>query len=219
VRFVCFAIAFAAVAASAAAQTPAGSAAAASPTSRLFIGATAGVAAVQKVGGVVDGQIGYGVTDRVNLLGEVSWMQNVVTRRRLDVADSVGTFLQSSQGKAATSTVEAPAVYMGAAFRMDLTGGPIRPYFIVGGGVARLSYQPTFTLGGSDVTTSLPQYGVTLGSDLTGEVTKPAVTGAFGVIFDQRRWYVDAAFRLTSIQTEGQATNVIRAGGGIGVRF
>jgi hypothetical protein len=218
VRHVWFVLIFGALAAPAAAQTAA-SGTSAAPSGRLFLGAGAGVAAVQNVGGVVDGQIGYKLTSRADVIGEVSWMQDIVTRRRLNVASDVSSFLQASQGKPATSTVEAPAVYTGASLRLQLARGTMRPYVSVGGGVARLSLQPTFTLAGSDVTTSLPQYGVTLGSDLTGEVTKPAVTGAVGLMFDRHRWYVDGALRLTSIQTEGQATNVIRVGAGIGVRF
>jgi hypothetical protein len=54
---------------------------------------------------------------------------------------------------------------------------------------------------------------------LTGEVTKPAFGGGIGVLVDQGRWYVDVGVRVTSIQTDGQPTNVIRAGGGIGIKF
>ena len=41
--------------------------------------------------------------------------------------------------------------------------------------------------GGSNVTSTLPQYGVTLGSDLTGTLTEPAVSAGFGVRTSQTR--------------------------------
>jgi hypothetical protein len=186
----------------------------------LSIGATAGAGAVQKVGGVFGGEIGIRVTDQFEVLAEGTWMQNVVTRRRLDVAATVASFLQSSQGGTASSTIEAPAFYTGGGFRFVLTKqGRVRPYVTAGAGVARVSLQPKFTLAGSDVTANLTQYGITLGSDLTGDVTKAAFTGGVGVRMLQGRWYIDGDFRVTNIQTEGQATRVIRAGAGFGLRF
>jgi hypothetical protein len=187
---------------------------------RVFIGGIGGASAVQKIGGMVGGEVGVQVTDRVGVLAEGVWLQNVVTRRRLDVAQTVAVFLHASQGGAATSTIVAPAFYSGGAVRVEFpTHGRVHPYITGGAGMARIALRPTFTLGGADVTTNLAQYGVTLGTDLTGEVTKPAFSVGFGVRLTQARWYVDATIRMTSIHTEGQNTNVTRAGAGIGVRF
>ncbi len=76
-----------------------------------------------------------------------------------------------------------------------------------------------FTLGGSDITTSLATYGVTLGSDLTGAVSKLAFTGGLGVLDDRGRLSFDAGIRLTSVQTEGQKTNILRGQLGVAYRF
>jgi hypothetical protein len=185
-----------------------------------FLGGSAGVGAVQNVGVLAGGELGYGVTDRIDLLGEVTWMQDVVTRRRLGFASTVASYLQSSQGGTATGTIKAPATYGGAALRIMLaTQGRVQPYFTVGGGVAQVTYNPTFTVGNTDVTATLPQYGVTLGSDVTERVTNAAVMGGLGVRLLQDRWYVDGAFRVTSIRTTGQATNVARASATFGLRF
>ena len=100
-------------------------------------------------------------------------------------------------------------------------GGPraFRPYVLAEAGVARVVLQPAFTLAGADVTTSLPQYGVSLGADLTGSVTKPAFTAGIGFVKATGAWQLDAGVRVTTIQTEGQSTNVLRALVGISRRF
>ncbi len=96
---------------------------------------------------------------------------------------------------------------------------PMRPYaqFVVGG--ARLERKPTFTLGGTDVTGSLSQYGVTLGADLTGRDSHAAVGGGFGLLMPIQKWYLDIGYRVMSIQTTGQATTVNRFHVGFGARF
>ena len=137
----------------AAAQTPAP---AASSAGHMFFGLTGGVEAVQNVGGSFGGEVGYSVTDMIDVFGEATWLQDVVTRRKLDVAKQIATFLQTSQGKTATSNVTAPGFYTGAGARLTLMNtGAIHPYFAIGAGVAHITINPTFTLSGSDVTTSL----------------------------------------------------------------
>src|SRR4029079_3659347 len=127
-------------------------------------------------------------------------------------AETIAAYLQTSQGKPATGTLEVPAFMAGGGVRfMLMKPGHITPYFSATAGAARMSKRPTFTLAGTDVTSSLPSYGVTLGSDLTGEETKAAFGGSLGVIVDQGRWYIDGGLRFTSIQTVGKATNVVGA--------
>ena len=190
------------------------------PAGKLSIGGAAGVGAVQNVGPTAAGTLTVRLTDRIEAIGEGVWMKDVAPRRRIETAETVAAYLQTSQGKSASGTLEIAAVFTGAGARIMLTrSGHIRPYVAVTAGVARLTLRPAFVLSGANVTTSLPQYGVTLGSDLTGETTKPAFTGGFGVLVDQGRWYIDAGGRVTSIQTEGQAIKVLRAGGGIWFKF
>lgn len=187
---------------------------------KLSIGAIGGVGAVQKAGGLAGGELDFRLSNRLTAIGEGLWLQNVVTRRRLDLAAAVASSMQTTQGKTATGTVEAPSFYAGGGVRLDLTThGTWRPFVSFTGGIARITLQPTFTLGGSDVTTSISTYGVTLGEDLTGESTEPAFSGAFGVRMLHGRWYVDGAVGVIAIQTPDQATNVVRASAGFGLRF
>jgi hypothetical protein len=189
-------------------------------TGTLSLGVSAGAGAVQKVGGMLGGELAYQVNDQIEVLGEAVWMQDVVTRRRLDVAATIATFLQTSQASAATSTVAAPALYTGGAVRyMVSKSGSVRPFVTFGAGMARVAFNPTFTLAGANVTPTLSVYGVTLGNDLAGHVTKPAFTGGAGVRMVHGPWSVLASVQLTAIRTDGQGTNAIRAGAVIGRRF
>jgi hypothetical protein len=187
---------------------------------RWYIGGMAGGQAVQTLGGQVGGELGVRLNDRIEIFGEAAWLQNVITRRRIQTAQTVAAFLQQTQGSAASATISAPAGYGGAGVRVMLTdGGSLRPYVIGEAGVARVTLRPAFMLGGTNVTTQLPQYGVTLGSDLTGQFTKSAFGAGAGVLVPRGTWYIDGSVRLTSIRTDGQPTNVIRFGVGIGRRF
>jgi hypothetical protein len=189
-------------------------------TGTLSLGVMAGAGAVQNLGGLVGGELGYQVNDQVEVLGEVVWLQNVVTRRRLDVATQIATFLQTSQGSTATSTINAPALFFGGAVRYMLSkSGSVRPFVTFGAGLARVTYNPKFTLGGANVTPTLSTYGVTLGSDLDGTVTKPAFTGGAGIRMVQGKWYFLASVQLTSIQTDQQAARAIEVGAGLGMSF
>ena len=180
----------------------------------------AGAGSVHKAAGLLGGQLGFRLSDRIDIVGEGVGLLDVVSRQRLDMANLVGTYLQASQGGAVSSTVKAPAFYAGGGLHLMLTGVQrVRPFVAVGAGMARVTLQPAFTLGGADVTASLPQYGVTLGSDLTGSSTKPAFAGGVGVRIAQGRWGIDADVGVISIRTPGSPTNVLRTSVGLGFGF
>jgi opacity protein-like surface antigen len=185
-----------------------------------YVGASTGIAAVERVGGEFAGEVGFRVWRNLDISGEVGWFQDVVTRRRLDLAATLATFLQQTQGKTATSDVEAPATYGSVNFRWVFESQRmVRPYAVFGVGGARVELNPTFTLGGTDITDALLQYGVTLGADLTGHSSHAAITGGGGVLLPFGKYYADVNYRLTSIMTESQSTNVSRVNFGFGLRF
>jgi hypothetical protein len=193
--------------------------AAASSDGGFFIGGTIGIGTVRKTAGLGGGELGFHLDDRTDVFGEGVAMQNVVTRERIDMAQRVGAFLQTSQGGAATGAVKAPAFYAGGGLRvMLMTEGRVRPFVTVGAGMARTALRPVFTLGGSDITARLPQYGVTLGSDLAGEQTNAAFSAGAGVRALQGRWYIDGGIRLINIRG-AQPANVIGASAGFGLNF
>ena len=99
------------------------------------------------------------------------------------------------------------------------TAGTLRPYVLGGGGVASVKQDVAFTVGGTDVTSNLPQLGVTLGSDLSGTFTKPMVVAGGGVMWPWQRLVVDLQYRYGRIFADDGGINVSRAGVGIGFRF
>ena len=50
--------------------------------------------------------------------GVLDRLQDVVTRRRLDVATTIATYLHSTQGATVSSSVKAPAFYTGGGVRI-----------------------------------------------------------------------------------------------------
>ena len=211
---------------SAAAQTPAPSQAqqTSSPSMNLFyVGANTGIAVVEKVGGVFGAEAGGRVWKNLDIVAELAWMQNIVTRHTLDNATTVANYLQTTQGKPATSDVTVPAFYFGAGARWvfektDLGG--FRPYVIMTLGSTHTNIKSTFTLNGTDVTNSLPQYGVTLGSDLAGTANNFTVSPGAGVVRSlNTSWYADLGVRLVSVSMQDQHANVVRLVIGGGYKF
>jgi hypothetical protein len=191
---------------------PAAAQTVAAPESQWFLGGTGGAAAVQNIGGAYGGEIGARVTDRLNIFGEFLGQADIATRRRIGTAMSVATVLQASQGVAATGTVKAPAgLFVGGLRYVFHQGGDLR-FFVEGvGGVARVTFQPRFTLAGADITSQLAQFGVTLGADLAGTTTKAAFGGRIGLELQRGAWYVGGKIGLVSIRTPSQPSNVIQA--------
>jgi opacity protein-like surface antigen len=112
-------------------------------------------------------------------------------------------------------------------YLIPVGGAKFEPYVMVGFGVAKVRKDVAFFVGGSDVTGQLLNLGVVLGSDLSGEFTKPIVTFGGGVSWQLwRQITADLQIRFSHIGAEDAtasdappATTVGRAGVGIGVRF
>jgi opacity protein-like surface antigen len=78
----------------------------------------------------------------------------------------------------------------------------------------------SFTVNGADVTSTLPQLGVVLGTDLSGSETKPMLSLGVGVVWPVwQKLIVDFQYRYGRVFTSDQGLNLSRAGIGIGVRF
>ena len=100
------------------------------------------------------------------------------------------------------------------------TSSQFEPYVMVGGGIARVTKDVSFTVAGTDVTNSLTQYGVVLGSDLAGTETKGMASVGLGVAWPVlQRFVVDLQYRYGRVLTSGKGLNLSRAGIGLGVRF
>jgi opacity protein-like surface antigen len=170
------------------------------------------------------GEGGYTVWKNVQVFVEFGQIRNVAPAELGAAAQLIAGYLSQTQGNV-TFSVKEPASFGagGVKYLIPVGGAKFEPYVMVGFGVAKVTKDVVFTVGGSDVTSQLGNLGVVLGSDLSGEFSKPIVTFGGGVSWLLwRQLTADLQFRFTHIGAEDateSATNVGRAGVGIGVRF
>lgn len=197
----------------ASAQTPV-------PERGLFVTLRLGLEAVQNVGGLAELQFGQHLTPRTDFFGELTLLQDIATRSRIESAEAVAAYLTPIQGQTVTAMLEMPAFAATVGIRHFLSEpAMLRPYIVGQIGVARTTLQPTFLAGETDITEDLEQYGVVLGSDLAGSSTTPAFGGGIGVTSGFNAWYFDASLRIMSVRVGSQSPNVKVLAVGIGRRF
>ena len=170
----------------------------------------------QSYGVEAGGSVGHGVL----IFGEFGNIRNIATSQISAAAQLIAGALSQVQSGAVTYTVKQPVTFFGGGVRFSMpVESRVRPYVLGGYGVAKVKNDAAFQLGGVDASSTLPQY-VTLGSDLTGEVTKPMLTLGGGVVWPAYKSLIlDFGYRFGRIFTDNQATNTNRAGLGIGIRF
>jgi opacity protein-like surface antigen len=184
-----------------------------------YAGINTGVTLVDGAGALFGGEVGMRTWRNLDISAEGGWFQNVATSKRKESATLLAGFLQTTQGQPATADVKMPVAFLGVNARWVFESERrVRPYVLAGIGGARVNVNSEFTLGSSDVTDSLPQYGVTLGQDLTGHSSSPAFTFGGGVLVPYGKWYVDGGYRVTTIAGDETIT-VHRLNIGFGARF
>jgi hypothetical protein len=136
-------------------------------------------------------------------------------------AQAIAGYLASTQSASVNYSVHQPVNFGVAGIKYLIPyNATIEPYVLGGFGIARYTRDVHFTVGGTDVTSNLAPYGITLGSDLAGSTTKPMLTAGGGVAWTVKApFVVDFQFRYGRIFAEGKAFNVSRAGIGLGIRF
>jgi opacity protein-like surface antigen len=149
--------------------------------------------------------------------------------RTLDVAPAslgataqlvAGVLAQEQSGAVGYSAKE-PSTFATAGLRFPLTSGTkVQPYVLGGAGLARLTKNVNFTVAGTDVTSNLAQYGVVLGSDLSGTTNNLLTTLGAGVTYAVTpSLVIDFQYRYGHVFSPDQGLNLNRAGLGLGVRF
>ncbi len=165
-------------------------------------------------------EVGFAVTPDVQLFVEGGRVRNVATSEISASAQAIASFLSASNANV-TFTVKQPVTFVGAGVRYLVpVQSQVRPYVVVGAGVAKVRQDVRFLIGGTDITSTATQYGVQLGSDLSGDFTKPLLTLGAGVMVPL--WHqlgLDLQYRYGRIFAEGQGINVSRAGLGIAIGF
>ncbi len=125
-------------------------------------GLVTGVETVKNTGAVIGAEAGARVWRHLDVSLEAGSFGDVVPQTEIDSAAPLSDFLQQTQGQAAALTLKRPAIYGGLGarwvFEDTILAGRARPYVNFGLGGARVKHEPTFTLGGTDVTGALDQY-------------------------------------------------------------
>ena len=164
-----------------------------------------------------------GVTLRPNLqvFVEGGQTRNIAPAQLGIDAQTMAGALSQTQANVGFSVKEPAAFAVGGVkYIMPIVGSKARPYVLGGFGMAKVKRDVAFTVGGSDVTSTLSQYGIVLGPDLSGDFTKPMfVAGGGASVPVWQRLVVDLQFRVGRIFAEEGGINLARAGIGVGVRF
>ena len=166
------------------------------------------------------GEIGITFKRDYQVFIEGGQIRNVATSDIGNSAQLIAAALSQTQADVAYS-VKQPVTFFDLGIKYVLpTSGHARPYVLIGGGVARVKQDVSFTIGGVDVTGNLQQYGVQLGSDLSGSFTKAMLALGGGVLVPL--WPhigLDLQYRYGRIFAEDQGINTNRAGVGLMIAF
>ena len=166
-------------------------------------------------------EVGMTVRPDIQVFVEAGRVNNVASSSFFNAAQVISGGLNQTQSSVSFSAKE-PVVFgdAGVRYLVPMTTGSVQPYVLAGFGVARVKQDAQFTVNGSNATGNLAQYGVVLGSDLSGSFTKPLLALGVGVSVPVwQRVSVDLQYRYGRIFAADQGINVSRAGIGLGVRF
>jgi len=165
-------------------------------------------------------ELGVTITSGLQIFAEGGRIGNVATADITASAQVIAGFLSRAQNGTVSYSVKQPATLFAAGVRYLIpVTGSAQPYVMGGFGMAKVQQQVAFLIGGTDVTSNLLQYGVTLGTDLSGDFTKPMLIVGGGVAWPVwQRLVLDFQYRYGRIMAD-EAITAQRAGIGVGVRF
>jgi opacity protein-like surface antigen len=163
---------------------------------------------------------GVSITTSIQVFGEVGFTMDTAPASLGADAQSIASYLSRTQSNVGY-TAKQPVTFGVGGLRFPFaTTTKLEPYILAGVGVATVKKDVTFTIGGTDVTNNLAQYGVVLGNDLSGSETKAMLTLGGGVTWPAwQKLVIDFQYRYGRVATSGEGLNINRAGVGIGVRF
>jgi opacity protein-like surface antigen len=167
-------------------------------------------------------EVGVTIVKHVQVFAEVGKTRDVATPALGANAQRIAAHLSTVDPNVSFSVKE-PVTFgvLGVRFLLPVPGR-VQPYVLGGAGIAKVTQSVKFFSGGTDVTANLaqPPYYTVLGTDLTGDFTKPVFVVGGGVAYPiWQRILLDFQFRFGRIMAEDDAITVGRAGLGVGVRF
>jgi opacity protein-like surface antigen len=166
-------------------------------------------------------EAGFNVAPHVQIFGEVGQTRNVAPSTLGTAAQTIAGALARTQSNV-SFTAKEPATFFaaGVKYLFLIDGSKAVPYVLGGFGIAKLTRDVAFSVGGTDVTGSLQQFNIVLGTDLSGSSTRPMLTFGGGVTYPiWRHLGIDGQFRFGRIFAEEKGITAARVGLGIGVLF
>jgi len=163
---------------------------------------------------------GYPLTSSFDIFGELGRVLDAAPSSAGQSAQLIANQIALTQSGVAY-TVQEPVLFFdaGVRYRIDL-GGKLIPYLIGGVGFGQVKPDAQFTINGTNINGRLDQFGVVLGSDLSGSTTKFMAMGGLGAVYPLgNRFYLDAEFRYNRVFISGGDIPFTRVGVGAGVRF
>jgi len=208
-------------AATAGAQTTSAPVTTAGPAVETFYGAVFGGAGVVHRWGPTAGvEVGVRIRRNLDLIGEGVWVKDTSTQAEETSLKPLVEYLEVTQRTSASAKMEAPTFMGAAGLRWVFErNGAWRPYILGTVGMASIDRQTTFALSGTDITSAIATYGITLGRDLSGRESVLTFGGGVGVLRVSTKWYLDAGVRYSNLQPEAGSVNLFRARLGVGIRF
>ncbi len=166
-------------------------------------------------------EAGYTFRPGLQLFIEAGRVNNVASTTFFTAAQVIAGGLGQTQA-GVSFTAKQPAAFgdVGVRYLVPVAATRLQPYVLAGLGIARVTNDARFSVGGTDVTGNLAQYGVQLGTDLSGHFTKPLLALGVGAMVPVwSRLVVDLHYRYGRIFAADAGINVSRAGIGFGVGF
>jgi opacity protein-like surface antigen len=164
-------------------------------------------------------EVGVTVRPALQVFGTFGKIRDVATTEIGTAASTIALALAQLQPGAVSYSVKEPVTFFAGGVRYRIQSpSTLKPYISGGVGVATVTKDVKFLIGGADASSTLAQL-VTLGSDISGDETKMMFTLGGGVVWEAwRQLIVDLHYQYGHISTE-TAITVNRAGVGLGVRF
>jgi opacity protein-like surface antigen len=168
------------------------------------------------------GEIGLTISPALQIFVEGGRVRNVAPETLATNAQAIATALGSVQPGTVTFVAKEPTTFgtAGLKYVFPLSNTKAQLYALGGFGAARVTQDVHFLIGGTDITSNITQFGIVLGSDLSGDLTKAMMTIGGGVVWPVwEHVIVDFQYRYGRIFVPDQGINLNRAGLGIGVQF
>ncbi len=179
-----------------------------------------GAGVVHRWGPTAGVEVAVRVRPGLDLIGEGSWVKDTSTKAEEASLKPLVEYLEITQATTASAKMEAPTFLGSGGLRYVFESeGAWRPYVLGTVGMASVDRQTTFALSGTDITSAVDTYGITLGRDLTGRESMLTFGAGAGLLRVATKWYLDAGIRYTNLQAEAGSVNLWRANVGVGIRF